>query len=220
MRWLAGDQPSREIFEQDDNCICVDCFDAINEYDLLRLKAEEIDKRLRHSFLLTDSLFKGAKEDKHQEKYMNLADEPKLFLDSSTREFTRSNEIIESEKNDQICIGPVTRFDSGNVEQDMTEPNTNFDKRSQPELVLDACTGNFVESCKRIEVEELRTTFDVFGDDSDGQTNDKGVRQIHYAFYCEICETTLDRYLVIRIASHSYFYSFIYIFVYYTAQNC
>lgn len=60
-KWLS-DKPtnhrieSTKINSSDENCICTDCFEKINEYDLACVTAERIDKELRETFLLTESL--------------------------------------------------------------------------------------------------------------------------------------------------------------------
>lgn len=51
-KWLGK---NAQIDNLDDDCICVDCLNKVNEYDLLCVAANEIENGLRDTFLLTES---------------------------------------------------------------------------------------------------------------------------------------------------------------------
>lgn len=55
-RWLDESPSTREIDSSDENFVCVDCFDKINEYDLACETAKRIDKELRDSFMKNESI--------------------------------------------------------------------------------------------------------------------------------------------------------------------
>lgn len=62
-KWLGENQSTRtnaintvDIDANDDHCICVNCFKQINEYDLMCVTAERIDRKLRNVFWSTESI--------------------------------------------------------------------------------------------------------------------------------------------------------------------
>lgn len=57
-KWLGQNSSTRKIDQNDENCICTDCLDKVNEYDLMCATAERIECELRETFLHTESLLK------------------------------------------------------------------------------------------------------------------------------------------------------------------
>lgn len=183
---MGEEQPSREIFTQDDNCICVNCFDKINEYDLLYAKAEAIDKWLRDTFLVTDSLFKEVKLEEEE------------TLDPFSGKFTRGNIVSNG-----ICADESSTesgLESNKKLDEIDELNTDSAKQPEPILVLDPCSGDFIESYESIKSEstELQETDTNNENHSETQNNkskagNAKVIPYVYSYSCTLCKKILDR---------------------------
>lgn len=143
-RWLENSSISRPIVDaSDENCICIDCLDKINEFDSMYANAMQMEKEIQKILLTTESLLK------------------------------------------QVC------------EQEATVNGTKPGKKASI-LVLDPCTGYFVESYENAGAEDHDSAAtDNTGDGLDNkECNDpdlKDVKRIHYVFFCTICNTELNR---------------------------
>lgn len=98
VKWLGDNQSVRTNAintaddSKDDHSICGDCLNQINEYDLMSVTAERIDRKLRNVFLHTESIY---------------SIEPKI----------EPNEEMDYEHNEEAIATEVTPYD----EQDMTD---------------------------------------------------------------------------------------------------
>lgn len=168
-KWLNNIPPSRKIRIRDDHCICVDCLDKINEFDLMYVTAKQMEKEMIDVFLQTESLLKEVKVELVDENHADhLAQEKVFSLDPFTGELVESyEESMEmqdiSETNDLlVCTGS----DENRIVELKTEPETeeqNVKPNSQPAT------------------------------ERKSKHNKNNIVKVRYYYRCVLCKKVLDR---------------------------
>lgn len=147
-RWL-GDNPSKRVngfsaTPDDNSCVCVDCVNRINEYDVMYTTAQQIDKELRDTFMRTESL-----------AYVEPKIEPNDEVDKGIEVSTECVEVYEN------FLDPTT----GQVTQNLTFSSTtgtqiNLNKENHDDLL-----GSSFDDALDFDVDECDD-----GDDKDKET--------------------------------------------------
>lgn len=144
VKWLGADSSIRlngaAADPKDDNCVCIDCLNKINEYDLLCVQAERIETELRNTLLRTESL-----------------SEPKTEPIDECTEFENSEQLVDNavtvetnseNKNSPHNFDVSDSFAYGDESDDENEnpPNTQSKlhfKCSECNIILDRFMHSF-----------------------------------------------------------------------------
>lgn len=117
LRKFLCDFQSRRNVDDDTNCICVECFDAIDEYDWLSTTAKMKEQELRNVLLKTEMLFMiDDKEDQESEEAVNaeftsMDERGEIDCNSEVIDETENEATLEESANQSFSPVETREFD-------------------------------------------------------------------------------------------------------------
>lgn len=146
---LIGDFASHRTIEKDEDIICDQCLNKIEEYDWTCVMAERFEKELRELLLKTEALYAN-QEDLCKTKQSALIEDKKISLNTEIS-LNLNNTSIDQEKDsasseitNEVLLAEITAKSDGNYVQcddndgDMNDVDDSIEiDDSDPDYVLD-----------------------------------------------------------------------------------